>query len=546
MEKNDLYKAAGLFFVSFCLLGFIFWNVNKSDRLEKTLLSELDEIAELDNELCPFDGHLTKTSRVILFDFSDPLPAEFNDYPGKLLNNMMSEIQDAERFDRFSLYTLNPYGETPKDINAFCVPVTINQIPRDIRKNLWGKDPQQHSKLPSRYHRFARVFERLWENEHELNNSMKESMSTLANESRNRQSYSRIIENIEEIAGLEIDRDSRKVNVIIFSDMLQNSPRYSHYSNSWEFKEYLSRRTHQLLNMERFAFEIYFVQSCQSLVTKKRRVLQKFWEEYFNSSSASVKFKLLRIDGGSCRTESQTDDKMVALTTETELLDDNNMDEKSRVQGKETIKPAQVAVVMANKEKSDGLDDGEVAAEVDALIDIDMEDDFSEHASEIIKPVAISKEMTNKKEGHGHDKSEPTARTELPDNKKAEFTDQNNETDIPVPVVIEMAHRDYSVDYDNVSTSTKKDCPVPKLKKMPTLIYPKRARGEAVLRYKLNLDIKGIPVDYELYEIDIGSKRYEKMFKESAEKYINKLRYEVQVDESCIGGKTAQLAIKFD
>ena len=236
MEKNDLYKAVGLFCISFCLLGFIFWNVNKSDRLEKTLLSELDEIAELDNELCPFDGHLTKTSSVILFDFSDPLPAELNDYPGKLLNNMMSEIQDAERFDRFSLYTLNPYGETPKDINAFCVPVTINQIPGDIRKNLWGKDPQQHSKLPSRYQRFARVFERLWENEHELNTSMKESMSTLASESRNEQSYSRIVENIEEIAGLEIDRGSQEINVIVFSDMLQNSPQYSHYSDNWEFK----------------------------------------------------------------------------------------------------------------------------------------------------------------------------------------------------------------------------------------------------------------------------------------------------------------------
>ena len=53
-------------------------------------------------------------------------------------------------------------------------------------------------------------------------------------------------------------------------------------------------------------------------------------------------------------------------------------------------------------------------------------------------------------------------------------------------------------------------------------------------------------MNYELYEIDIGSKRYEKMFMESAKNYISKLRYELQVDDSCIGGQTAQLAIRFD
>ena len=511
----------------------------------KSLLSELDEIAELDNELCPFDGHLTETSRVILFDFSDPLPAELNDYPGKLLNNMMGEIQDAERFDRFSLYTLNPYGETPKDINAFCVPVTINQIPEDIRKNLWGKDPEQHSKLPSRYHRFAEVFERLWENEHELNTSMKESLSTLASESRKEQSYSRIIENIEEIAGLEIDRGSRKINVIIFSDMLQNSPQYSHYSSSWEFKEYLSRRSHQLLNMERFAFDIYFVQSCQSLATKNRRALQNFWEEYFVSSNASVKFKLLKNDSEACRTESPPDIKLADPTTGTELLDDSDTDENFSVHGKETIKPAQVAVEITNKEKNMGKDDADFAA----AINDSKEDGVGEHVSDTTKRVAISQEMIDKIVGRVHDTSEPMSRTESSeDDMEGEFTKKNNETGTPAPApaVIGMAHRDNNIVNDDVSTSTKKDCPAPKLNKVPTLIYPKQAKGKAILRYKLNLDAQGIPVNYDLYQIDVGSKRYEKMFMESAKNYISKLRYEVQVNESCVGGLTAQLAIRFD
>ena len=428
MEKNDLIKAGALLFISFCLLGFIFWTVNKSDRLEQSLLSELDEIAELDNELCPFDGHLTETSRVILFDFSDPLPAELNDYPGQLLNNMMGEIQDAERFDRFSLYTLNPYGETPKEINAFCVPVTINQIPGDIRKNLWGKDPEQHSKLPSRYHRFAEVFERLWENEHDLNTSMRESIDTLASESRQEQSYSRIVENIEEIAGLEIDRDSRKINVVVFSDMLQNSPQYSHYSSSWDFKEYLSGRTHPLLNMERFAFDIYFVQSCQSLATKNRRALQAFWEDYFNSSNASVKFKLLKNDGEDCRTEGPNNNKTADPTTGTELPDDDNTDEKSSVPGKETIKPAQVAVEITDKDKSNGKDDADFAASINNT----KEDDVREHVSDTPKRVAVPQEMIDKITGRLRGTSKPVVRTESSeDNTEDEFTEKNNETGTP-------------------------------------------------------------------------------------------------------------------
>ena len=476
MEKNDLIKAVALFFISFCLLGFIIWTVNKSDRLETSLLSELDEVAELDNELCPFDGDLTKTSRVILFDFSEPLPPELGDYPVKLLNNMMSEIQDAERFDRFSLYTLNPYGETPKDINVFCVPVTINQIPRDIRKNLWGKDPDQHSTLPSRYHRFAQVFERLWDNEHELNASMKETVNTLKSESRREQSYSRIVENIEEIAGLEIDRGSRKINVIVFSDMLQNSPLYSHYSSSWEFEEYLSRRSQQLLSMERFSFEIYFVQSCLSLSTKKRRALQDFWEDYFNSSNASVKFKLLRIDGGSCKTENPANNILTAQTLGAELTDDN-MDDISRKSSRETVKSFQ-GVGMGNEEKTKGQDDLDISALDDALVKDDSDDKLGRPTGEFINPAVISEEMINNKAGRYRDNSEPITRTELPDDIDEQFTEQINETVTPVTVVVGMAHEDNSLEDNNTPAFTKNNCPTPKLNTMPTLKYPKTCKRQ--------------------------------------------------------------------
>ena len=119
---------------------------------------------------------------------------------------------------------------------------------------------------------------------------------------------------------------------------------------------------------------------------------------------------------------------------------------------------------------------------------------------------------------------------------------ESSKTTIAAPVTTGMERRDYN----DATTSVKKDCPPPTLKKTPALLYPKHARGEAILRYRLKLDVGGTPVNYELYEINIGSEQYANMFKENAEKYIKKLRYKVQTDESCIGGLTAMLAVKFD
>ena len=482
---------------------------------------------------------------MILFDFSDPLPAELNDYPGKLLNEMMIELQDAKRFDRFSLYTLNPYGETPKNLNTFCVPVTLNQIPNEIRKTLWGKDPQQHSKLPSRYHRFAEVFEHLWENEQELKESMNETVNTLANQAKNEQSYSRIIENIEEIAGLEIDRNSRKIKVAILSDMLQNSPQFSHYSNSWVFDNYLSRRTRTLLNMERFAFEIYFIQSCHSLVTAKRRVLQKFWSDYFTSSNASVKFKSLSVDGSSCATEIPTNKEIPELPAVTELPGDKNIMGKLIDHLGIAIKPSSAAEDIASSEKSDVNGVSELTTVTVLPDDENMKDKFTEQGGVAIKPTHVAENITSNEISDDNDASELTAKTKLSnDNDIAEaLSKQSSETINPAYVAVQPVTEEQS---DDSLISIKKECPTPKIKSMPKLVYPKRARGEALLRYKLKLDRRGNPVNYELYEMDIELKRYEKMFKESAKKYINKLSYEVQIDESCMGGQTTQLAIKFD
>ena len=462
MQSSDIPKVASLLVGTLCLIGFIVWNVLRSDLLEQRLLDELNEVAELDNELCPFDGSLIGTSRVLLFDFSDPLPAAASDYPNTLLENMLEDSQDAARFDHFGLYTLNPYGGVPRKIGAFCVPVTMSQIPRDVRRALWGADPTQHAQLPSRYERYNDVFDHLWQNDQELRASMDEARNNLISKARNiEQEFSRIIENIEELVGLEIDRKSQRVDFVILSDMLQNSPTYSHYRNPWDFKEYLSRRSGDLPNMRRFSFQIYFVQSCQSITTVRRRSLQQFWEDYFDHSDAVVRFKLLSIDSGSCQPEgsntSRTSEPLPPLNVQTG-------NEEPRVP----------------REEEAHTPSGTIA-----------------DSSSVERATPIAK-------------------------SSKEALDENDAGDV------------------------MQECPKPEAQALPTLSYPRNARGSAILRYRILVDDRGRPVELVLYDAEIDLGRYRHRFVEKADDYIRRLRFNVQADDNCSGGRSTLLSLRYD
>ena len=297
---NELIKVGSLLLGAVCLIGFVFLMASRSERIQEGLFEEIENMPELNPQQCPFDGSLVESTQVILFDFSDPLPVALRDFPARLLENMINNMRRADRFDRFGLYTLNPSGNTPRSIGELCVPVTLNQIPTDVRRALWGRDPDEHADLPPRYTPFLRVFERMWENERKLEQFMAELKASLTDQARSPQHQSRIIENIEEFVSLEIDRSGGIVEVILLSNMLQNSSTYSHYRNPWDFGEYRPRQSRSPPGMERFSFDIYLVQSCQSLAADGRRTLQKFWRDYFESAGASVTFKLLEIGAHEC------------------------------------------------------------------------------------------------------------------------------------------------------------------------------------------------------------------------------------------------------
>ena len=476
--------------------------------MEADLRTQLDEMAELDMELCPFDGEHIQMSRAILYDFSDPLPRELSDYPSRLLENMMDELAEAERFDRFSLYALNPYGRAPKSLSAFCVPVTMNQIPRDMRRALWGRDPEQHAQLPDRYSRFAQVFDRLWENERELDNSMKETMNVLIRQARGGQSYSRIIENIEEIALTETDRGSQAIKITILSNLLQNSPQYSHYRESWEFEDYLATRNDERVDMSNIEIDVYYIQSCETLESASRRNLRRFWEDYFEySQSSRPRFRTLSFDGEGCVDQRVVESPNESSNAEKEAQAETNVLTNPSVQA--TNPATSNTTETGTRGESSNPATKEGAAEVGGYAPAVPFDESPAQGPVDSKLMAANNEF-------------------LGSNLEAASGKPGSGL---VP--------------DEGLDPIKKDCPKPKQRNLPPLDYPKRATGNAKLSYTVELDEEGVPVSFELYGLEVRSRRSERHFKKQAEDYISELRFDVHTDQNCSGGQTANVVLNF-
>lgn len=497
MQSTDIPKVIGLLAGTLCLIGFIVWNVLRSDRLEQRLIEELEDVAELDNEMCPFDGALTQTSTVLLFDFSDPLPAELSDYPDALLENMLAGLQEAERFDRFGLYTLNPYGNVPSRIATFCVPVTMSQIPLDVRQALWGNDPTENVDLPTRYERFRAVFEPLWENERELRKSVEEARRILDEPRPPEQEFSRIAENIEWISALEIDRNPGRVNIVVLSDMLQNSPTYSHYRNRWGFDDYLTTRSSDLQSMRRIEFSVHLVQSCQSISTDRRRALRQFWEDYFEKSGASVQFRPLGIDGSIC----------------------GSVDSGASTDSRQPSAPEALTV-------------NEIVPMGPPVGDRPLPDPNPTGSSDPELPAAIGAPLVAS--------SATVGGTEI----RIEFqTADGSAVALPSgePVVAAANGGDNAE-----SAPSLVDCPNPVARTLPNLSYPRNARGTAVLRYMIEVDDRGIPVALDLYDLEIAVPQHEQRFVEAADTYVRSLRFDVQANDDCSGGRTARFALRYE
>ena len=283
MNKEILGSIISLI-IATCIFGAIIWFGTQDIEIE---------LPDLRENLCPIDSSLTKTNRVILFDFSDPLPEEYMDYPIAMVDELIKN--EAEQFDRIILYTFNPYGPVPIRAADFCIPITMKNIPEEEKKVLWGKDPNINSQLPARFTKYSIIIKQLWGHEKSLNNTIKNMIIYLSDKGKNSQERSRLIENIEEAASIQKELGSRQTKITILSDMLQHTESYSHYKDEINFEHYLTKRESDLLNMTSFQFNIHYIQTCKTVESKDRERHKNFWKDYFLFSGAQYKFNFLTI-----------------------------------------------------------------------------------------------------------------------------------------------------------------------------------------------------------------------------------------------------------
>jgi len=282
--KDEMKQVLLSILGGFAIIGFVIFMSSQSQTLD---------IPDLDGRLCPVNKELENDSHIVFYDFSDPLPKQYQGYPRSLLESVIEN--EVSQFDHLFIMYFNPKNEVPIQVNDFCIPVVMDDIDEKLRKSIWGRDPGSNSldSLPPRYKQFLPTIKKLRDNSISLNESIDNSLSELLKKGRKEQKYSLLIENIEEMVGIIKEQGREKATINIFSDMLQNSRSFSHYRKSKSFDVYSNIRKSPYIDMSGMKFNISYLQTCNTYLTKQRKSHRDFWEKYFANSGASVKFSLL-------------------------------------------------------------------------------------------------------------------------------------------------------------------------------------------------------------------------------------------------------------
>jgi hypothetical protein len=228
------------------------------------------ETIEYGDDLCPksrpVEGHT-----VLLVDASEPIRNGLK----HALESTISDIRkDLSRFERFSIYAITPdHNRLPQKIVSMCNPGTR----KDADK--WTESPKTvETKFNQEFGPgLDKAFERL--------STGKEAQ------------YSPILESIKAVEQFDNFNDTNhKRKLVVFSDMLQNMPAYSHYrmkSPDWDKERtadpiYAETVTANLKGVE---VEIHYLLQKQ-YQSRQTAIHQRFWRDYFSDTGATPTFKL--------------------------------------------------------------------------------------------------------------------------------------------------------------------------------------------------------------------------------------------------------------
>jgi hypothetical protein len=219
---------------------------------------------EYDVELCLKNQPLTDHT-VLLIDSTDTFAPEKLDYVTMLIDKTKTELKP---FAKFSILTIDyRHGGFPRKVFSLCNPGTA------ATTNILTQAP---SHVQAKFEEeFLRPLE-------EIKRSFTSDKAS---------SQSPILETLLAISQMnEFGKDLPERKLIIYSDMMQNMPTFSHYRNDWQSLavEVMARYPANFQNVE---ISVHYKINDAGIQNTAHR---EFWRNYFSSREADYKFFLTR------------------------------------------------------------------------------------------------------------------------------------------------------------------------------------------------------------------------------------------------------------
>ena len=214
------------------------------------------------------DQRKLKANTVFLFDFSDPI----TDDVAKLIKTNITKHQDLiDVGGKLTILRITPnLYESDYEI---CKPQNPSEL---IRNKNWGcNDPTLHG------------IDRPRQKEADLFCKFEDEMDTMIKKindhAKNGLPSSPLIESISKISHREDFTDHKARNIVLFSDLLQNTDKYSFYPGRGPLPVANKVIKHNHINLSNVTVDVRYIQRQHSAQQSAR----EFWREFFQLSMAT-------------------------------------------------------------------------------------------------------------------------------------------------------------------------------------------------------------------------------------------------------------------
>jgi hypothetical protein len=216
---------------------------------------------ELDNALCPKEGPSAET--VVIIDRTDPLTLTQKEFISKRVRQLADNLKQYERVSVYGLSDdMNTWNASP--VRSICNPGSS--------ANPFYQNPKKIRDLYER--KFLQPIE--------------SDLSAL--QSDHASQYSPIMEMVESVSlRPELSRVPPKRHFVIVSDMMQNTPEYSHYKLPISYQNFATSpyAKSQRVSLRKASVEVIYLDR-EELKKYQQTQHIEFWQQWFYEGGAKM------------------------------------------------------------------------------------------------------------------------------------------------------------------------------------------------------------------------------------------------------------------